>query len=209
MRYRVQAHRLYTMKKVAPRILSPFGWEVFIFHMLPDYLQPNLDIVFVGINPGEYSNRVGHYFARKQNAFWTALNASGLVDETLIPEDDARLPQLGLGLTDIVKRATPNANQVAESEFLTGGKALRAKLEPLAPHIICFVGLVGYRQAFDRTAQLGAQAGRWGAAHLFIVPSTSPRNARYRNEIVTWFKRLKEYRDQLKGATHAGHSPHS
>ena len=29
---------------------------------LPDYLAPDLDIVFVGINPGAYSAEVGHYF---------------------------------------------------------------------------------------------------------------------------------------------------
>ncbi len=167
--------------------------------MLPDYLAPNLDIVFVGINPGEYSDRVGHYFARKQNGFWPALHQSGLVPERLMPEDDYRMPQLGYGLTDIVKRPTPNATHVAGAEFIEGAMILRAKLEPLTPRIICFVGLVGYRQGFDRHANLGLQSARWGESHLFIVPSTSPRNARYRNEIVEWFGRLKKHLDELKG----------
>ncbi len=70
--------------------------------MLPDYLAPNLDIIFVGINPGEYSARVGHYFARKTNLFWTALYQAGLVPEKLAPQDDYRLPGFGYGLTDIV-----------------------------------------------------------------------------------------------------------
>lgn len=166
-------------------------------HMLRDYLTPNLNIVFVGINPGEYSARVGHYFARTQNLFWTALNRSGLVPEALTPEEDYRLPDFGLGLTDIVKRATPNASYISSAEFVAGGKKLREKLEPLAPRIICFVGLTGYRHAFDRKARLGLQMTRWGKSHLFIVPSTSPRNARYRNEIPVWFRRLKDYRDAL------------
>jgi TDG/mug DNA glycosylase family protein len=166
--------------------------------MLPDYLAPNLDIVFVGINPGEYSDRVGHYFARKQNSFWTALHRSGLVPELLTPKDDCRMPAFGYGLTDIVRRATPNASHVAVSEFAKGAKILRAKLEPLAPRLICFVGLVGYRRGSDPKAVLGPQRTRWGKSHLFIVPSTSPLNVRYREEIVDWFKRLKEYLNELK-----------
>lgn len=188
--------------KVAPRVLSPFGAERIFFYserMLPDYLASNLDIVFVGINPGIYSDRVGHYFARKQNMFWSALNESGLVPQVLTPWDDARVTTFGLGLTDLVKRASASAGEVSESEFVQGGRDLRRKLEPLKPRIICFAGLVGYRFAFDRNAQLGLQPQTWGDSRLYVVPSPSPRNARYRDEIVTWFKRLKDYRDILRG----------
>ncbi len=159
--------------------------------MLPDYLAPNLEIVFVGLNPGEYSDRVGHYFARPQNAFWAALSKSGIVPEPLTPSDDARITQFGLGLTDLVKRASKSASQVSKEEFVKGGRKLRAKLEPLAPRVICFVGLTGYRAAFDPSARLGAQSSCWGKSRLFIIPSTSARNARYRKEIVHWFKELR------------------
>lgn len=158
--------------------------------MLPDYLAPNLDIIFVGLNPGEYSDRVGHYFARAQNAFWAALNESGLVSEPLAPSDDARITRFGLGLTDLVKRVSRSASDVSNEEFVRGGKKLRAKLEPLAPRVICFVGLTGYRAAFDPKAKLGVQATRWRKSRLFIIPSTSARNARYRKEIAHWFKEL-------------------
>jgi TDG/mug DNA glycosylase family protein len=167
--------------------------------MLPDYLAPDLDIVFVGINPGEYSDRAGHYFARKQNRFWTALYQSGLVPERLMPEDDHRMPKFGYGLTDIVKRATPNASHVAEAEFVAGARTLRAKLEPLAPRVICFNGKVGYQKAFDRGATYGAQQTRWGTSHLYVIPSTSPRNAHYPPaEMVVWFRRLKQYLGRVK-----------
>ena len=102
-------------------------------------------------------------------------------------------------LTDVVKRATPNIDHVSSEEFRRGGRVLRAKLEPLAPCVIGFVGLVGYRLAFDRQARLGRQPEPWGRARLFIVPSPSPRNAFYRGDIVAWFRRLREYRDELKG----------
>lgn len=165
--------------------------------MLPDYLKANLDIVFVGINPGEYSARVGHYFARPQNLFWSALNGSGLVNQLLTPRDDYRLPEFGLGLTDIVSRATPNASYLRREEFAEGMQMLRAKLEPLSPLIVCFVGLVGFRSAIDRRAQLGEQTTRWSRIFLYIVPSTSPLNAYYRSQTAEWFKRLRQFRDLL------------
>lgn len=165
--------------------------------MLPDYLAPHLEIVFVGINPGSYSARVGHYFARATNLFWRALYQAGLVNEPLTPQDDTRIKQFGYGLTDVVARATPNSSYVTAEEFAEGARILRAKLEPLEPRIICFVGLVGYRAGFDKRAQLGEQSPRWGETRLFIVPSTSPRNAYYRPQVIECFKKLKAYRDQL------------
>ena len=41
---------------------------------LPDYLTDGLDIVFVGLNPSEFSVQAGHYFANPRNRFWAALN---------------------------------------------------------------------------------------------------------------------------------------
>jgi TDG/mug DNA glycosylase family protein len=165
--------------------------------MLPDYLAPNLQIVFVGINPGTFSARRGHYFARATNMFWTALYQSRLVPEPLRPHDDARLLDFGYGLTDIVARATPNSSYLADEEFVEGGKRLRARVEPLQPYIICFVGLIGYRKAFDRRAVLGEQSPCWGESRLYIVPSTSPRNVFYRPQVVAWFERLAEFKHSL------------
>src|ERR687887_569043 len=83
---------------------------------LPDYLREGLEIVFIGLNPGLYSAQVGHYFAHKQNRFWPALSASGLVPDILGPQDDARLPDWGLGLTDIVKRPTHGIHELTKME---------------------------------------------------------------------------------------------
>jgi TDG/mug DNA glycosylase family protein len=166
--------------------------------MLPDYLAPKLDVIFVGLNPGIYSDQVGHYFARKQNMFWTALNESGIAPQPLGPRDDVRIVEFGLGLTDLVKRATNSAREVTKMEFQRGGETLRASIAPLEPRVVCFVGLTGYRAAFDAHARLGAQASRWGTLRLFVVPSTSARNARYRNEIVEWFRKLKMFVEETK-----------
>jgi double-stranded uracil-DNA glycosylase len=141
---------------------------------LPDILAPGLDLVFVGINPSVYSAERGHYFARPSNMFWRCLNASGLVPEPLGPADDVRLPDFGIGLTDIVKRATHDAAQVSAAEFTAGREELRAKLLRYAPGAVCFVGKLAYQHfALRRAFPFGRQEERIGAATVFVMPSTS------------------------------------
>jgi len=168
---------------------------------LPDYLREGLDLVFVGLNPGLYSAKVGHYFAYKQNRFWPALSLSGLIPESIGPEDDARLLEWGIGLTDIVKRPTHGIHEVSTTEFRRGAKVLREKIERYQPCVVCFIGLTGYRICCGNESGPGTYAGRFGGASVFVVPSTSPRNASYSLErIVAALRDLKEYIDNLRSA---------
>ena len=48
---------------------------------LKDYLDYNLEILSIGLNPSTVSVERGYYFANPRNRFWRALNASGLVKE--------------------------------------------------------------------------------------------------------------------------------
>lgn len=119
------------------------------------------------------------------------------MNERLTPQDDVRMNQFGYGLTDLVPRVTPNIDTVTTAEFAAGGEVLRAKIETYAPRITCFVGITGFRAAFNKRAVLGAQSSpRWGHTKLFIVPSTSPRNAYYRPQVIDWFKKLNEFQKQ-------------
>ncbi len=173
-------------------------WEA---ETLPDYLQPGLDVVFVGLNPGLYSARVGHYFANTVNRFWKALSASGLVPERVGPEDDARLPGWGIGLTDIVKRPTRGIDEVSRAEFRQGAAVLHTKIAACAPRIVCFNGLVGYRLCCGNAAGLGDRTRRFAGAPAFAVPSTSPRNARYTFEdIVAALRDLRVFKSELDAA---------
>ena len=167
--------------------------------MLQDYLCKNLDIIFIGLNPGLLSDKTGHHFARATNLFWTALYEAGLVNERLKPQDDVRMNEFGYGLTNLVARATNNIDALSADEFVRGGKILRKKILRYAPRLACFVGITGYRIAYDKRARFGAQSSSpaWGDTKIFIVPSTSPRNAFYRKQAIDWFKQLKEYRDTL------------
>jgi TDG/mug DNA glycosylase family protein len=168
---------------------------------LPDYLREGLDLVFVGLNPGLYSAKVGHYFAYKQNRFWPALSLSGLIPESIGPEDDAKLLEWGIGLTDIVKRPTRGIHEVSTTEFRRGAKVLREKIERYQPRVVCFIGLTGYRICCGNESGPETYAGRFGGASVFVVPSTSPRNASYSLErIVAALRDLKEYIDNLRSA---------
>ncbi|MBI4308283.1 MAG: mismatch-specific DNA-glycosylase [Chloroflexi bacterium] len=166
---------------------------------MPDYLAPGLDIVFVGINPGLYSAARGHYYARPANLFWSALFESGLTPVRLSPEDDHRLPQCGLGLTDVVKRASRGADDLSRAELQRGGVVLLAKVRRHAPRILCFNGLTGYRACFGRATKPGPQPDRIGRTLVFVVPSTSRRNAFYPPEaVIEHFRALKAHLERLK-----------
>lgn len=167
---------------------------------LPDYLQAGLALVFVGLNPGLYSAQVGHYFAFKPNRFWTALSASGLVPEPVGPEDDARLLDWGIGLTDIVKRPTSGIHELARQEFMLGAKTLEQKIAHYQPHVVCFVGLTGYQICCGEKRGLGSQPEKFGGASAFVIPSTSPRNANYSLEqIIAAMRDLKKHIQTVKG----------
>jgi TDG/mug DNA glycosylase family protein len=166
---------------------------------LPDYLPQRPDILFVGINPGSYSARQGHYYARATNRFWWALHASGLVPVRLSPQEDCRVIEFGLGLTDLVKRPTNSTADVRGDEFAAGRQTLADKIAGAQPLIVCFNGLTGYQQFFQEHTQPGRQARRLYRAWVFVLPSTSARNAAYSREVVLgYFRDLGALRDELR-----------
>lgn len=176
-------------------------WET-----LGDYLEPGLDIVFVGLNPSSYSVRVGHYFANPRNRFWAALNGSGLVGRELTAEEDGLLPGYGIGFTDVAKRPTPQAKGLTAADYRQGAPILREKLLRYRPGIVCFHGLTGYKaylrygEGAPEKAELGRQERRIGDSLVFVVPNPSPANARYSLEDLTeWYRRLGELRRELTG----------
>jgi TDG/mug DNA glycosylase family protein len=174
---------------------------------LPDHLCDGLDIVFVGINPGAYSATVGRYFATPTNRFWRAFSRSGIVDidRDLVAGDEAWLNDVGVGFTDVVKRASASASNLKAADYRYWSPVTHRKLEEHAPLVICFNGLTGY-QAFARYAlglrlkpKLGEQAERIGGNRVFVAPNPSAANAAFSLDIIAgWYQKLGELRDQLK-----------
>jgi TDG/mug DNA glycosylase family protein len=184
------------VEKVVRKSMRTAQWQG---KTLPDYLRQGLDLVFVGLNPGLYSAQVGHYFAYRHNRFWPALSASGLVPEIVGPEDDSRLLEWGIGLTDIVKRPTSGIHELSPMEFRRGAKALQEKIEHYQPLVVCFVGLTGYEVCCGKQGKGSKKSDHFGGAPVFVIPSTSPRNARYSlEEIIAAMRDLGEYLQRVK-----------
>ena len=169
---------------------------------LPDYLRPGLKLVFIGLNPGLYSARAGTYFARPTNRFWPALSACQLAGTNLVAGDESLLFGKGIGFTDVVKRATGQVSEVTREEIAAGVAALRAKLGECSPAVACFVGLTGYRWVFGipvkTPVQPGLQKEVIGSVRVYVLPSTSPANARFSfNDIVEAFRQLTSSLEDL------------
>ena len=171
------------------------------FPTLKDYLEEGLAIVFVGLNPSEYSVKLGHYFANPRNRFWAALNRSGLVEHEMTPQDDAGLLQYGIGFTDVVKRPTRQGSGLSAADFRRWAPELRTKLLQNAPLIACFHGVMAYG-AYLRYAEgtkdrpkLGLQPRNIGNTKVFVVPNPSPANAQYSlDDLVHWYQSLRDLR---------------
>src|SRR5215218_7606395 len=95
---------------------------------LPDILAPGLRVLFCGINPGLYTAATGHHFARPGNRFWPALHASSFTPRLFAPHEQQGLLALGLGITNVVARATATADALGADELQQGGALLRRKV---------------------------------------------------------------------------------
>src|SRR6185295_10392801 len=95
---------------------------------LRDRIRPGVRLLFVGINPGIRSAQIGHHFAGYSNRFWKLLYESGLVPTRIGAEDDARLPEWGYGITNLVPRATPGIDTLVPAEYAAGLGTLRRKV---------------------------------------------------------------------------------
>ncbi len=183
---------------------------------LPDYLRRNLDLVFIGINPGTYSVQRGHYFARTTSRFWPAFSASRLSEpvrralgtEKLLPVHDEMLPRFGIGLTDVVKRASANAAELNERDFEIWAPRLFEKIRRYRPRVACFHGLTAYRPFLrialetDHRPQLGPQPQTIGSTRIFVVPNPSPANAHFTPaDQAAWYDKLADFLAITKAAS--------
>ena len=186
---------------------APTAGDDYEGRTLPDLLTLGLQLVFVGLNPSEYSAREGHYFANPRNRFWTAFNLSALLPAALgrncRPQDDSTLLEYGIGFTDVAKRPTPQGSGLKAADYRRWAPLLRDKLLHFHPRMVCFHGQMAYR-AYLRYAEgekaapeLGLQSRQIGASSVFVVPNPSPANARYSvQDLTAWY-------DEVAGALRA------
>lgn len=149
-----------------------------------DLAGPGLRLLFVGINPGLWTAATGAHFAHPGNRFYPALYAAGITDHLIRAADgfsdtDRRyLIDRGIGISNLVRRATARADELSAAELRAGGEQLVATVERLAPAVVAMVGITSYRAAFGRRkAVQGRQEQRLGGAELWVLPNPSGLNA--------------------------------
>jgi double-stranded uracil-DNA glycosylase len=162
---------------------------------LADRVGPSIRALLVGINPGIRSAAIGHHFAGSSNRFWKLMFDAGLVPESIGPEDDRRLPEWGLGVTNLIPRCTPGIDTLRPQEYVDGERVLRRKVRRWQPPVVAFVGVTLFRAVFRVPASVrikcGLQRERFEGARVFVLPNPSGRNANFSyGEMLAAFRAL-------------------
>jgi TDG/mug DNA glycosylase family protein len=151
---------------------------------LPDLVGARLKLLFVGINPGLWTAATQTHFAHPGNRFYPALRLSGIVDrdldrgEPMSDEDRAYLIERGIGITNLVNRATARADELSPAELRAGRMRLEDFVALHHPAVVAVAGVTAYRVAFaDPKAKLGEQTDRLAGALVWAVPNPSGLNA--------------------------------
>jgi TDG/mug DNA glycosylase family protein len=149
-----------------------------------DLVGPGLKLLFVGINPGLWTAATGAHFARPGNRFYPALAEAGITDYRIHAGDGMRAQDLrhlvkrGVGITNIVARATARADEVTAAELRLGAAHLEERVGDWRPTVVAIAGVTAYRHAFGKPkAALGLQPERLADTELWVVPNPSGLNA--------------------------------
>lgn len=151
---------------------------------VPDLLGDDVRLLFVGINPGLWTAAVQAHFGRKGNRFYPALYRAGVVDRLIdasggFTDADRRLlTDRGIGITNLVPRATARADELGPAELSAGARHLERLVGTVAPKVVAVLGVTAYRIAFGRPrARTGRQPEDLAGAQLWVVPNPSGLNA--------------------------------
>ncbi|MEQ1786960.1 MAG: mismatch-specific DNA-glycosylase, partial [Acidimicrobiales bacterium] len=142
---------------------------------LPDIVGPHMRLLVSGLNPSVHAADAGIGYVTPGNRFWPAAIEAGLVTRDRDPGHALRAH--GMGMTDLVKRATPRADVLTAAEYREGLGRIERLCRWLQPAAVCFVGLAGWRAAVDRRAGPGWQDRDLGGCPVYVMPSTSGLNA--------------------------------
>jgi TDG/mug DNA glycosylase family protein len=177
------------------------GWSEL---RLKDRIRPGLCVLFVGINPGVRSALTGHHFAGYSNRFWKLLIDSRMVPEPITYKDDHRLPEWGLGITNLIARPSPGINELRPAEYVAGWKVLEKKIMRFRPEAVALVGVTLYRAILPllpllkdkhpdpRALVIGRQPLVIHGSRVFVLPNPSGRNANFSySEMLNAFVRLR------------------
>jgi TDG/mug DNA glycosylase family protein len=167
-------------------------------------------ILFVGINPGAVSGKVGHHFAGPSNPFWKLLHAAGLTPVELRADEDQRLVEWRYALVNLCARPTKMASDLSRKELHKGRKELVKKVAAMQPAIVALVGVTLYPIVFAREnrkapkLELAPGPGPkpetpLGGARVYVLPNPSGLNASFPTfeAKLPWFVALREFAAQV------------
>jgi double-stranded uracil-DNA glycosylase len=166
-----------------PRRFSRDELEGFRNTTVADLVDDNMRLLFVGINPGLWTAATQTHFAHPGNRFYPALLRGGVITLPINPStgmndrERRHLIERGIGITNIVDRATPRAAELSRDELRRGAEHLTAKIAGWRPRVVAIAGITAYRVAFERPrAAVGRQHETLAGAELWIVPNPSGLN---------------------------------
>jgi double-stranded uracil-DNA glycosylase len=151
-----------------------------------EVIAPDLRVLFCGINPGLWSGATGHHFGRPGNRFWPALAGAGFTPRLLRPAEQQELTAYGVGIVNLVDRATARADELERAELRAGAQRLTGLVEQWRPRCVAVVGVTAYRQAFDHpSARIGRQDELIAGRPVWVLPNPSGLNAHYNQQAIT------------------------
>jgi len=167
---------------------------------VPDLVGPGLRLLFVGINPGLWTAATQTHFAHPGNRFYPALERAGLIEHTIdrsagfTGADRAHLIARGVGITNLVNRATARASELTADELRAGAGRLEALVAEHGPRVVAVAGITAFRAAFGRRdAAAGRQEEGLVGAELWVVPNPSGLNAHETiDSLAEWYRRVGE-----------------
>lgn len=166
--------------------------------LVPDLVAPGLRVLLCGINPSLWSGATGYHFASPSNRLWPTLERSGWTPRRLHPSETGALLEAGLGITNLVPRATARADELTDDELRAGLPRVAALVGCWEPAFVAFLGMGAYRVATGaRRAVVGEQHGRLGGARVWLLPNPSGLNASWQ------LPRLAEAYARLRAAADA------
>jgi TDG/mug DNA glycosylase family protein len=165
---------------------SPVALQAAYGATIPDLVGPRMRALLVGINPSLWSGWAGRHFARPGNRLWRTLHEAGFTERQLDPSESDEILAAGIGVTNLVARATARADELADDELRAGVVPLRRLVRQWRPSHVAFLGVGSYRIAFgERRASVGRQDRTLEGATVWVLPNPSGLNAHYQQPALT------------------------
>lgn len=171
-------------------------------------LVPDLQIIFVGFNPGVESSKSQHHYAHHTNLFWKLFNQAGILIWTLNqlniteyddflkslmgdtitkvkPIHDFDLVNYKIGFTDLVLRCTTSAQELTVKEKLENVPRLLQEFKSTQCRKIVIIG-----------------KGIWEIIIKYIQASSTKKTVKFNwgkqdNEYIEWMINQLEYTPEV------------